>query len=237
MGRPQPCNCNCVTPLVNYCDFRLGSLSSLSYMYFNGVYDPTTLSPTVLSDLDNCNCYLLACFGRPRRSGSSYADMYLTSSQLAVLADWVVAGGKLLFAIDYDTLTVSGSVLGRECDATYIGMMNSFLADCGSTLSVGTFSPTSSGGFLSGSFNTGYPLTSGLTGPVWYDGVGLAGGTLTGGTTIFNPTTHMIVAYEELSGGGLIVGTASQNVFWCRTSEGLSGNASMISFHERVRDL
>lgn len=236
MGRPSQCDCKC-QPRNNYCDFRLGTMPSTNYTYFNNVYDPDYLSPAALSDLDDCNCYLLACFGRPRRSGSSYADMYLTAPELAVLADWVVAGGKLIFTIDYDTLTVSGAVLGRECDATYIGMMNAFLADCGSTLSVGTYSPTSSGGWSSGSFSTSYPLTSGLTGPVWYDGGGLAGGSLSGGTTVFSPTSQMVVAYEELSGGGLIVGTASQNVFWGKTDEGTSGNASMISFHERIRDL
>lgn len=236
MGRPQPCNCRC-SPQNVYCDYIHGLIPSTNYTHFHNLMNPTVMQPNSLSDLDDCNLYLLACFGRPRRSGSSYAGMYLTPTQLGILADWVVLGGKVMFAIEYDTLTVSGTVIGRECDAAYLALMNAFLSDCGSSLSCAPHSITSSvPGWSTSTFNTGYPLTSGVTGNVYYDN-GDAGGDLTGGTTIFNPNTHMVIAYDEPTGGGLVVGSGSQNILWCNSSVSEASNAAMLEFQQRVLDL
>ena len=219
----------------NYCDYFHGPLPSTNYQYFENVFNPTTLAPASIGDLADCNCYLLACFGRPRRPASSYADMQLTSAELTVLAAWVAAGGKLICTVDYKDAYSGSSIIGRECDATYMTKMNNFLSACGSSLSAATNDSTS-GGWFTSTFNTSYPLTTGLTGNVYYDGL-TAGGDLTGGTTIFNPNSHMVVAYDEPAGGGLIVCSGSQNILWCNTSAGAAANASMITFHERVRDL
>lgn len=225
----------CCGGLNVYCDYIHGPIPSAGYSLFYNLMNPTVVKPDVLSDLDDCDVYLLACFGRPRRSGSSYAGMKLTSTQLGVLADWVVAGGKLIFTIEYDTFT-SGIVLGRECDSTYLGLMNAFLTDCGSSLSCATNNVTGVvTGWSTSTFNTGYPLTSGITGNVYYDN-GDFGGDLSGGTTIMNPTAHMVVAFDEPTGGGLIVGFGSQNILWMRTDQGESGNAAMLEFLQRVLD-
>lgn len=239
MGRPPSCNCHC-RPQNVYCDYIHPSIPSTNYTYFHNLMNPTFLAPDTLSDLDDCNVYLLACFGRPRRSGSSYAGMQLTPTQLGVLADWVAAGGKLIFTLEYGLNTAPGPppfIAGQECDATYMGLMNAFLSDCGSGLSCAVHDYLGlATGWLTSNFDTGYPLTSGLTGNVYYDN-GDYGGDLTGGTTIFNPTTHMVIAYDEPTGGGLVVGFGSQNILWCNSSVSEASNAAMLTFLQRVLDL
>jgi len=77
------------------------------------------------------------------------------------------------------------------------------------------------------------PVDAALWRPVQID----AGGDLTGGTAIFNPTTHMVIAYDEPSGGGLVVGSGSQNILWCNSSVSEAANAAMLEFLQRVIDL
>lgn len=237
--RPPLCSCKCGATGVVYCDYISGTIPSTNYTLFYNLMNPTVMAPNSLSDLDDCNLYLLACFGRPRATPfTGYAGMELTTTQLGVLADWVAAGGKVMFAIEYGLYTTGAppSILGRECDGTYLAKMNTFLSDCGSSLSCSAHNVHGTvTGWSTSTFNTGYPLTSGITGNVYYDN-GDFGGDITGGTTIMNPTAHMVVAFDEPAGGGLVVGYGSQNIMWCRTDQGESGNAAMLEFQQNVLD-
>lgn len=228
----------CCSPGAVYRDYVRAAIPSTNYTLFDNLMNATTLAPNDISDLDDCNVYLLACYGRPRRSGSSYAGMELTSTQLGILADWVAAGGKLIFTIEYGVLFSGTPPVATtfECDSTYLALLNTFLSDCGSSLSC---SQNDVYGIVVGwstsTLNTGYALTSGISGNVYYDN-GDFGGDLTGGTTIMNPTTHMVVAFDEPAGGGLIVGFSSQNIAWGKTDEGTSGNAALLELLQRVID-